>query len=101
MLNFQQELRHRYKRDNLMSLLGVKDIPCSEQIQTLVDDLEPDEFYPVFYDRNIRVAIQTIHQIHGCVLIRRFYTSVNGIVADDNGIGGRGVMHNAPTPHIA
>ena len=48
LLNFQQEMRRKHKRDNLESLFGVKNIPCTEHIKNIVDDVEPKDVAEIF-----------------------------------------------------
>jgi hypothetical protein len=48
LLNFQQDMKRKEKRNNLETLFGVKNTPCSDQIKHLVDDIEPTELEAVF-----------------------------------------------------
>jgi len=47
-LNFQEEMKRKCKRSNLERLFGVKDVPCTEHIKNLVDDIEPESLEPAF-----------------------------------------------------
>jgi hypothetical protein len=89
MLNFQQEMKKRSKRSNLETLFGVKEIPCTEQIKNIVDDVEPSKLEGVF-DRLIDYAdrngvIDTYRVLDGGVLIPLdgvWYFSSNNIHCD-------------------
>jgi hypothetical protein len=55
LLNFQQEMRRKMKRDNLETLFGVQDIPCTEQIKNIVDEVEPADLSGIF-DKALVIA---------------------------------------------
>jgi hypothetical protein len=55
LLNFQQEMRRKQKRSNLEMLFGVSDIPCTEQMKNIVDELDPAGLAPIF-ERSLAVA---------------------------------------------
>jgi hypothetical protein len=55
LLNFQQEMQRKLKRNNLETLLEVREIPCTMQITRLLDGLEPERFGRVF-GGNLRLA---------------------------------------------
>jgi hypothetical protein len=57
LLNFHQEMQKKLKRNNLETLLEVRDIPCTMQITRLLDGLEPERFSGVFTD-NLKLAEQ-------------------------------------------
>jgi hypothetical protein len=50
-------MQRKLKRNNLETLLEVKDIPCSMQITQLLDGLEPERFSGVFTD-NLKEAAE-------------------------------------------
>jgi hypothetical protein len=55
LLNFQQEMRRKMKRDNLETLFEVKNIPCTEQIKNIVDEVEPADLSEIF-DKALVIA---------------------------------------------
>ena len=55
LLNFQQEMQKKLKRNNLETILEVSEIPCAMQITRLLDGLEPERFSGVFTD-NLKLA---------------------------------------------
>ncbi|MDR1251625.1 MAG: hypothetical protein LBK62_05600, partial [Treponema sp.] len=63
LLNFQQEMQRKLKRNNLETLLEVKEIPCTMQITRLLDGLEPERFSGAFTD-NLKVA-EEHHALEG------------------------------------
>jgi hypothetical protein len=50
MLAFQKSMKKKYKRDNLDTLFGVKNIPSSDQIKNIVDEIDPKDLESVFDD---------------------------------------------------
>ena len=48
MLDFQQNMKQKWKRNNLESIMGVKEIPSNVQITTLLDQINPDSLSGVF-----------------------------------------------------
>jgi hypothetical protein len=52
---FQQEMRRKQKRSNLETLFGVTEIPCTEQMKYIVDELDPAGLAPVF-ERSLAAA---------------------------------------------
>jgi hypothetical protein len=50
MLEYQTKLKRKYRRSNMESVLGVKKIPCSNQITRLIDVVKPDLFKGVFWE---------------------------------------------------
>jgi hypothetical protein len=55
LLNFQQEMQRKMKRNNLERLFGVRDIPCTEQIKNILDNIAPAALAEVF-DEGIHLA---------------------------------------------
>jgi hypothetical protein len=49
LLNFQQDMNRKYKRNNLNTLFGVQKIPGQDELRALVDNMEPQRFAPVFW----------------------------------------------------
>jgi hypothetical protein len=47
-LEYQRRLQHTKGRNNAQTLLGVTQIPCDNQIRTLLDPLAPSSLDPVF-----------------------------------------------------
>jgi hypothetical protein len=45
MLNFQESMEQRAKRNNLRSLFGVEKIPGADQIRNILDGIEPAGLY--------------------------------------------------------
>jgi hypothetical protein len=48
MLNFQQEMERKRRRSNLETLFDVRNIPCTEQIKNIVDDISPSSLEGAF-----------------------------------------------------
>jgi hypothetical protein len=48
MLAFQTSLKRKYKKDNLETLFGVKEVASSDQIKNIVDRIEPSGLEEVF-----------------------------------------------------
>ena len=48
MLDFQTRMKQKWKRSNLESIMGVKEIPSNVQITTLLDVIKPDSLSGVF-----------------------------------------------------
>jgi hypothetical protein len=48
LLQFQKELREAKNRDNLQTLFDVKDIPKSTQLRDIIDEVNSEEFGPIF-----------------------------------------------------
>jgi hypothetical protein len=55
MLNFQEPMEQRAKRNNLRSLFGVEKIPETDQIRNMLDEIEPQGLYGAF-DRALEAA---------------------------------------------
>ena len=73
LLNFQQEMRRKQKRDNLETLFGVKNIPCTEQLKNIVDEVEPAGLSEIF-DKALQLAdgqgvVEQYRVLDGGVLI--------------------------------
>src|SRR6266704_6094844 len=49
-LEYQRRLQHTKGRNNAQTLLGVTQIPCDNQIRTLLDPLAPSHLEPVFVE---------------------------------------------------
>src|SRR5262245_46419878 len=47
-LEYQRLLQHTTGRNNAQTLLGVEQIPCDNQVRTLLDPLTPSSLEPVF-----------------------------------------------------
>ena len=47
-LEYQRRLQHTKGRNNAQTLLGVEQIPCDNQVRTLLDPLTPSYLEPVF-----------------------------------------------------
>ena len=47
-LEYQRRLQHTKGRNNAQTLLGVEQIPCDNQVRTLLDPLAPSYLDPVF-----------------------------------------------------
>ena len=54
MLDFQTKMKDRWKRSNLETIMGVKEIPSNVQITTLLDEISPDRISGVF-NENLKV----------------------------------------------
>ena len=48
MLDFQISMKQKWKRCNLETVMGVKEIPSNVQITTLLDGIDPDSLSSVF-----------------------------------------------------
>jgi hypothetical protein len=48
MLNFQESMEQREKRNNLRSVFGVEKIPGADQIRNVLDGIEPSGLYGAF-----------------------------------------------------
>jgi hypothetical protein len=48
MLDFQNKMKQKWKRSNLETIMGVKEIPSNVQITTLLDGISPDSMGSVF-----------------------------------------------------
>jgi hypothetical protein len=48
MLDFQKAMGEREKRNNLRSLFGVENIPGTDQVRKILDDIEPKELFGAF-----------------------------------------------------
>jgi len=48
-LAYQRTMQQANGRSNAESLFGVEQIPCDNQIRTLLDPLEPAQLFPVFH----------------------------------------------------
>ena len=48
MLDFQLKMKEKLKRSNLETMMGVREIPSSVQITTLLDGINPDAISSVF-----------------------------------------------------
>ncbi|MDR1570257.1 MAG: ISNCY family transposase, partial [Oscillospiraceae bacterium] len=89
LLNFQQEMKRKYKRSNLETLFGATNVPCTEQIKNIVDHVNPEGIEPVF-DRLVKYAdaagiIQEYRVLDDGVLIpldRVWYFSSDSIHCD-------------------
>jgi hypothetical protein len=55
LLNFQRKMKQKERRSNLESMLGVKEIPCDNEIRKLVDKIDPEKFRPAF-KKNLDLA---------------------------------------------
>jgi hypothetical protein len=62
LLSFQKAMRQKHKRDNLETLFGVKEIPSSDQIKNILDDIEPSGLEEVF-DYGLKEAKR--HGVYG------------------------------------
>ena len=45
---FPKAMKEKRKRNNVETLMGAKDIPCDNEIRTLIDPIEPSRFRRVF-----------------------------------------------------
>ena len=50
MLDFQLKMKQKWKRSNLETMMGVREIPSNVQITTLLDGINPDSICRVFSD---------------------------------------------------
>ena len=55
MLDFQATMKQKWKRCNLETVMGVKEIPSNVQITTLLDGIDPDSLSGAF-DKNLHSA---------------------------------------------
>jgi hypothetical protein len=55
MLDFQVKMKQKFKRDNLETMMGVKEIPSNVQITTLFDEVDPDSISSIF-NENLRAV---------------------------------------------
>ncbi|MDR0909331.1 MAG: hypothetical protein LBM77_06145 [Spirochaetaceae bacterium] len=55
LLDFQRAMEKKHRRSNLETLFGVKEIPSSNQMKTLLDDIEPGGLDCVF-DEGLRIS---------------------------------------------
>lgn len=49
-LEYQRRLQARKGRNNTQTLFGVQQIPCDNQIRTLLDPIAPSHFAPIFLE---------------------------------------------------
>ena len=49
-LEYQRRLQHTKGRNNAQTLLGVEQIPCDNQVRTLLDPIAPSHLEPVFVE---------------------------------------------------
>ncbi len=72
-LAHQQTLQHAKGISNAQSLFGMTQIPCDNQIRTLLDRVPPDHLFPIFSTVTHALlaagAIKRFHVLHGTVLI--------------------------------
>jgi hypothetical protein len=72
-LAHQQTLRQAKGISNAQSLFGITQIPCDNQIRTLLDRVPPDRLFPVFTTVTHALltagAIKRFHVLNGTVLI--------------------------------
>ena len=50
MLEFQRRLQDRVQRNNLQTMFKVSDIPKDNQLRDIIDNVSPEELYPIFTD---------------------------------------------------
>ena len=50
MLEFQRRLQNRVQRNNLQTMFKVSDIPKDNQLRDIIDNVSPEELYPIFTD---------------------------------------------------
>src|SRR5215469_4275420 len=55
MLDFQQKMKQKLKRNNMESIMRVNEIPSNVQITTLLDGINPDAIGSVF-NENLRTV---------------------------------------------
>jgi hypothetical protein len=55
LLNFQQDMKRKHKRSNLETLFGVRDIPSSDQLTNIIDDI-PNEQLAAVYEQAHQTA---------------------------------------------
>ena len=55
MLDFQTKMKEKWKRSNLETMMGVKEIPSNVQITTLLDGINPDLMGSVFNENLLEV----------------------------------------------
>src|SRR5262245_28649945 len=55
-LEYQRRLQHTKGRNNAQTLFGVTQMPCDNQIRTLLDPLAPSHLEPVFIEVFTRLA---------------------------------------------
>jgi len=55
MLDFQITMKQKWKRCNLETVMGVKEIPSNVQITTLLDGIDPDSLSSVF-NKNLHIV---------------------------------------------
>jgi hypothetical protein len=60
-LEYQRRLQGSTGRNNAQTLLGVQQIPCDNQIRTLLDPIAPSHFDPLFLE-----VFQRLEQHHLC-----------------------------------
>jgi hypothetical protein len=60
LLAFQNAMKQKYRRSNLETLFGVREIPSSNQIKTLLDGIEPERLEGVF-DAGLKIS-----KMEGC-----------------------------------
>jgi hypothetical protein len=73
MLDFQRVMQNKWKRNNLETMMGVKEIPSNVQITSLLDSINPDSITSVF-NENLRVLeeydeLQDFRCLDGGVLL--------------------------------
>jgi hypothetical protein len=71
MLNFQESMEQREKRNNLRSLFGVEKIPGADQIRNVLDGIEPGGLYGAF-DQALEVvreegALESYRVLNGTI----------------------------------
>lgn len=76
MLDFQTTMKQKWKRNNLETMMGVKEIPSNVQTTTLLDEINPDSISGVF-NKNLHTLDESD---------RRSAGSLNDFRCLDNGV---------------
>ena len=79
MLDFQQKMKEKLKRNNLESIMGVKEIPSNVQITALLDGISPDSLSGVFNEN--------LHVVDGYGSLKDFRCLDGGVLGSHRGTG--------------
>ena len=64
-LEYQRQLQASKGRNNAQTLFGVQQIPCDNQIRTLLDPIAPGHFDPIFLEVFKRLNTTTCATVSG------------------------------------
>ena len=78
LLNFQQEMKRKYKRSNLETLFGTTSVPCTEQIKNILDNVNPEKLESTFD--------QLINYAQKMGIIKEYRTLDDGVLIPLDGV---------------